>query len=318
MASQFGVMYEFGRFRLDRANRRLTRDGLLWPIPENTLQLLAMLLEKHGQIVSTEKLVNRFFPKSDFAEEELTSKVLELRQVLEDTSKEDPMVRWLPGQGYRFEAEVTAALADPAIPELGSSMPTAAEKESDPATLPQKQGQMKLGRMLGIPAAVIVLAILAVWGWRFANSGHAEAPALAGNSQMAVLPIRSLSGSADDERFDRALTVGIINALTSGLTPGSSAPVVPAASVFGYTKSTPADQLAAGRQLGVGVIVVGMAQALAGRVRVRLQMVRTEDAVQIWTGDFDGDTKDPAGLAAQIAEKIGKQMRATEGAKTTP
>ena len=122
-----------------------------------------------------------------------------------------------------------------------------------------------------------------------------------------------MSGSAADERFDRALTVGIIEALAKG----PQVQVVPAASVLGYTKSTPVDQLAAARELGVGVMVVGMAQALAGRVRVRVQMVRTEDEIQTWTGDFDGDSNDVAGLAARISEKIAKQMHTPEGGKTT-
>jgi TolB-like protein len=76
-------------------------------------------------------------------------------------------------------------------------------------------------------------------------------------------------------------------------------------------KSTSADQLASARKLGVGVMVVGMAQELAGQVRVRLQMVRTEDGVEVWTGDFVGDVKDLNGLAAQIAGKIGKQIQAS-------
>jgi len=329
MSSPFSTIYEFGRFRLDRGNKRLTRDGLLQPMPDKTLQILVMLLEKPDEIVPTQKLVDRFFAKSTFGEEELAGKILELRRVLEDTSKENPMVRWLPGKGYRFEDLVTEFLGDSAPDPLGNSAREREkeEEESAQAAQLQKQRQMKLGRMLGIPAAVILLTTLGIWGWHSLNMGSsgkgkedngkegssAEGPAFVGNSQIAVLPIRSMSGSADDERFDRALTVAIIDALAKD----SQVQVMPAASVLGYTKSTPIDQLAAGRELGVGTIVVGMAQPLAGRVRVRVQMVKTEDEVQIWTGDFDGDSKDIAGLAAQISEKIGKQKHASEGEKPT-
>jgi DNA-binding winged helix-turn-helix (wHTH) protein/TolB-like protein len=318
MSTQFSTIYEFGRFRLDRANKRLTRDGLLHPIPEKTLQLLVMLVEKPDEVISTERLVDRVFPKSTFGEEELASKVLELRRVLEDTSKENPMVRWLPGRGYRFEAAVTAYLGDSSgAGQLGKGEHE--EEESEPAAIAQKRGGTKFGRMLGIAAAVILFTTLGVWGWRYMKTGgggkdgsSTEGSPFVGNSQIAVLPIRSMSGSADDERFDRALTVAIIDALSKA----GQVQVVPAASVLGYTKSTPMDQLAAGRELGVGTIVVAMAQPLAGRVRVRVQMVRTEDEVQIWTGDFDGDPKDVAGLAAQISAKIAKQGNAAETQKT--
>ncbi len=263
-----------------------------------------MLVEKPGEIVAAEKLVTRFFPKSDSGEEELTGKILELRRVLEDTSEENPMLRCLPGQGYRFEAPVTATLADAESVPFGSSQ----QEENEPASLVQNGSQTKVGRMLAIAGAAIVLTILGVWGWRFFSaSGGAEAAAFVGNSQMAVLPIRSLSGSAGDESFDRALTVAIIDDLAKG----SQDSVVPAAAVLGLNKSTSADQLASARKLGVGVMVVGMAQELAGQVRVRLQMVRTEDGVEVWTGDFVGDVKDLNGLAAQIAGKIGKQIQAS-------
>lgn len=318
MSTQFSTIYEFGRFKLDRANKRLTRDGLLHPIPEITLQILVMLVEKPDEIILTNKLVDRFFAKSTFGEEELAGKILELRRILEDTSKENPMVRWLPGKGYRFEVPVTAYLGDsPSGGHLGKS--ERAEEESAQAALTQKPSGMKLGRMLGIAAVVILLTTLGIWGWRFVKTGSSgkdgsstEGSPFVGNSQIAVLPIRSMSGSADDERFDRALTVAIIDALAKA----GQVQVVPAASVLGYTKSTPVDQLAAGRELGVGTIVVGMAQPLAGRVRVRVQMVRTEDEVQIWAGDFDGDIKDVAGLAAQISEKIAKQGHTSEAQKT--
>lgn len=317
MSTQFSTIYEFGRFRLDRANKRLTRDGLLHPIPDVTLQILVLLLEKPDEIISSEKLVDRFFAKSMFGEEELAGKILELRRILEDTSKETPMVRWLPGKGYRFEAAVTAYLGD--SPSGGQLGRRERAEEEEPAATTQKRGGMKLGRMLGIAAALILLAALGVWGWRSMNIGGSgnensstEGSTFVGNSQIAVLPIRSMSGSAEDERFDRALTVAIIDALSKA----GQVQVIPAASVLGYTKSTPVDQLAAGRELGVGTIVVAMAQPLAGRVRVRVQMVRTEDEVQIWTGDFDGDIKDVAGLAAQISEKIAKQGHASEAKKT--
>jgi TolB-like protein/DNA-binding winged helix-turn-helix (wHTH) protein len=312
MSSQFSTIYEFGRYRLDRRNGRLTRDGLLQPTKANTLQLLVMLVEKPDEIVSTESLVDRLFPKSTSGEEELARKIVELKGLLGDESKEHPLVRWLPGKGYRFEAQVTVFLSDAASDHLGGSVRE--EEEPDEGVRPQRRG--KLGRMLGVAAAVIVLTMLGVWGWHFikTGAGNKENSEVSASSQIAVLPIRSMSGSPDDERFDKALTVALIDALAKG----AQVQVVPAASVLGYIKSTPMDQLTAGRELGVKIIVVGMAQGLAGRVRVKIQMVRTEDEVQIWTGDFDGDSKDVGGLAGRMSDKIGREVPALESEKTPP
>jgi TolB-like protein len=59
------------------------------------------------------------------------------------------------------------------------------------------------------------------------------------------------------------------------------------------------------------VIIIGLAQRLAGKVRVNVQMISTQDGHQVWTGGFDGDASDVAGIALQISQKISQQIPTT-------
>jgi TolB-like protein len=119
-----------------------------------------------------------------------------------------------------------------------------------------------------------------------------------------VLPFRSLTGAAGDERFDKGFTEALIKELEKS----AQIQAAPAASVQRYIESGAADPVAAGRELGVKVIVIGMAQRLAGRFRLNVQMISTQDGRELWSGSFDGDSSGMAGLAAQVSEKIAQRM----------
>jgi TolB-like protein/DNA-binding winged helix-turn-helix (wHTH) protein len=303
MSSPLTVIYEFDRFRLDRGNQRLTRDGLLVSMPGKTLPLLLELVENRKHVVSTDKLVNAFFPTSPFGEEELTSEILTLKRLLDDTSKQAPMVRFTVGKGYQFEAEVTESLAD-----SGSDRPfgrRSSEAEPVQAQAREVSPPKKTARIVGMAVAVVLIAGIGFGIWRFLP---ARSAASNGTPQLAVLPFQSLTGAAGDDSFNRSLTEAIITALGKQ----SQLQVVPQASVQRYLDSGASDPVTAGRELGAQMIVRGMAQRLAGRILVKVQLVSTEDGTQIWSNGFEGDSNDVAGLSARISEKIGKGIPAPE------
>ena len=123
MSSLLTVIYEFDRFRLDRANQRLTRDGLLLATPGRTLSILLDLIEHREEPVPLQKLVDSHFPKSSSGEEELTSEILKLKRLLDDTSKQAPILRFIQGQGYQFDTEVTEYIGDRASDQNFGSKP---------------------------------------------------------------------------------------------------------------------------------------------------------------------------------------------------
>lgn len=300
--SHFTVIYEFDRFRLDRKNQRLTRDGLLVSMPGKSLSILAALIEHRDKVISTEKLVNAFYPKSLFGEEELTGEILTIKRLLDDTSKTAPMVRTILGQGYQFDAEVNEYLGDSASDQNFGSR--GAESHPEPSTAPRTR--TKSGPMIGIAVGAILVIAIGVAIWKFlprtlSNSGG-------GGSQVAVLPFQSLTGTATDDSFNNSLTTALIDSLGK-----RNLQVVPESSVQSYIANGAVDPVTAGRDLGAQVIVRGMAQRLAGRILVKVQLINAQDGSQIWSNGFEGDSKDLAGLSFKISEKIGQGLPSANG-----
>jgi TolB-like protein/DNA-binding winged helix-turn-helix (wHTH) protein len=311
MAAPFTVIYEFDRFRLDRGNQRLTRDGLLLITPGRTLPLLADLLERRGRIITIAKLIDSHFPKSRSGEEQLTGAILQLKQLLDDTSKEPPLVRFIPGEGYQFEGDVTEYLGDSASDQNFGTKPEALWTATPARNRPKSNKSI-----LGIAAALVAFVAIGFGIWRFtpshassssdsvgSSSGTASSDSpveFSGIPQVAILPFQSLTGQATDDSFNRRLTEAIFSALSKQ----SAVKVVPAQDVQRYLESGVADPVTAGQRLGAQMIVRGMAQRLAGHIVVKVQLLNTQDGSQIWSIGFDGDPNDVTGLAAKISEKI--------------
>lgn len=306
MSSLLTVIYEFDRFRLDRGNQRLTRDGMLLVTPGKTLAILLDLLEHRDQVVSAQKLADSHFPKSELGEEELTGEILRLKRLMGDTSKQSPIIRFVLGQGYQFQAEVTEYLGDSSNgQEFGSKR----QKYSAPVNIPP--AKKSKSPILGIVAAVLAIALVGFGVWRYMpthasssgdSSPSSESSEFTGTPQVAILPFVSLTGQANDEGFNKSLTEAIFAALSKE----STVKVVAQSDVQHYLESGVSDPVSAGQQLGAQMIVRGMAQRLAGHILVKVQLLSTQDGSQIWTTEFEGSANDLAGMSAKIAQKIGK------------
>ena len=313
--SKFTVIYEFDRFRLDRKNQRLTRDGLLVTMSGKSLSILAALIEHREKVLSTEKMVNAFFPRSLQAEEDLTGEILTIKRLLDDTSSTVPMVRTIAGKGYQFDAEVHEYLGDSASDQQfgsgssGSSSSSSGGGEPDPKPSKRRRSGTKIGPVIGIAMGAILVIAIGLGIWKFLPKSRSSGGG-SGNSQVAVLPFQSLTGSASDDSFNHVLTEALIESLGK-----RNLQVVPETSVQRYIANGAVDPVAAGYELGAQVIVRGMAQRLAGRILVKVQLISTRDGSQIWSNGFEGDSNDVAGLSAKISEKIFKGLPSANGSE---
>jgi len=221
------------------------------------------------------------------------------------------MIRFILGQGYQFDAEVTEYLGDAARDQnFGKA------KESTPVYQPPPKPKSKVAfGAIGVLVGVIAVVAIGVGVWKyvpiksgggsdFSDNTPDNTPYVSnsGTPKVAILPFQSLTGQATDEGFNRSLTQGIYAALSKQ----RQLEVVPTAEVQKYLESGVSDPMTAGRQLGAQMIVHGMAQRLAGHIVVKVQLVSTQDGNQIWSTGFEGDAGDIAGLTRKISEKIGR------------
>jgi DNA-binding winged helix-turn-helix (wHTH) protein len=100
---------EFGRFRVLLRQRQLVADGVPIELGTRALDLLLVLLETDGSLVSKDELMSRVWPGIVVAEENLKTQIFALRKAL---GEDRDFIRTEFGRGYRFTAEVRST-ADP-------------------------------------------------------------------------------------------------------------------------------------------------------------------------------------------------------------
>ena len=98
----------FAAFELDLAAGELRRNGRKVKLQEQPFQILAMLLERPGEVVTREEVQQRLWPGDTYVEfdRSLNTAVKRLRETLGDSASRPHFVETLPRRGYRFIAPV--------------------------------------------------------------------------------------------------------------------------------------------------------------------------------------------------------------------
>lgn len=99
-------IYKFGLFRLDAADRTLTRDGEPVPLTLKAFDTLLVLVENNGRTVRKEEILERVWPDSFVEEGVISVNIFTLRKSLAEGNNEAEIIKTIPKQGYRFVASV--------------------------------------------------------------------------------------------------------------------------------------------------------------------------------------------------------------------
>jgi len=105
---QAARFFHFGSFQLDLRSRELCRNGIRVRVPDQSIQVLAMLLEHPGEVVTREELHQRLWPNGTIVEFDngINGAIKRLRQALEDSAETPRYIETLPRRGYRFIGRV--------------------------------------------------------------------------------------------------------------------------------------------------------------------------------------------------------------------
>ncbi len=167
--------YAFGPFVVDLARRRLWRDGHPVPITSKPFDVLVVLLENRGQIVTKDELLDRVWPNTSVNENNLARQISALRRALGQRPDQHDYVVTITGEGYRFVASVRD------LPEVPRGWHAAEQPNPDLATNEaDSASSTRMGRrwpstvILAAASAGLLAVVVAFALWP--RAGNPKAP----------------------------------------------------------------------------------------------------------------------------------------------
>ena len=196
---------DVGTYELRRSGRRLKLERI-------PMELLLLLVEQRGQIVTRERIVERIWGKDVFLDTDnsINAAVRKIRHVLKDDPEQPRFVQTVTGRGYRFIApllqdaasstpfQVLAQQVAPAKNPIGRDAP--------PVPTPQVRGSPI--RLLVLAAFVVLVASLGAYFQWFRS--RVPPPPSSGRVMLAVLPFQNLTGDAGQDYFSDGMTEEMI------------------------------------------------------------------------------------------------------------
>ena len=119
MASRSAVstnLIRFGEdFELDLRAYELRRAGRALKLERIPMELLLLLIEERGQLVTRDQIIERIWGKDVFLDTDnsINAAIRKIRQVLKDDPEQPRFVQTITGRGYRFIAQVIEVLPAP-------------------------------------------------------------------------------------------------------------------------------------------------------------------------------------------------------------
>jgi TolB-like protein/DNA-binding winged helix-turn-helix (wHTH) protein len=289
----------FGVFEADLGARELTKLGRLLPLQEQPFQLLAMLLEKPGALVTREELRARLWPQTivDF-DHGLNKAISKIRDALGDSAENPRFIQTVARRGYRFLADVTVAGTDSVESAPLETISVHSQSHDDPGTSSRLR---RIVAWAGAGFALVLLSVaLLIW---IRSTPNSPVPAI---RSLAVLPLENLSGDASQDYFADGMT----DELITHLAQISDLRIISRSSVMTYKGlRKPLAEIA--RELDVQAVVEGSILRSDKRVRITAQLIRVPADEHIWAHNYEGDISDTLVLQNQVAQAIADQIRVT-------
>src|SRR5216684_7252613 len=312
-------IFRFDDFELDRGAYELRHAGQRVRLQRLPLELLYLLVERHGQVVTREEIIERIWGKGVFVDSEnsINTAMNKIRRALNDDVDAPRFVVTVPARGYRFIAPIreegsTLPLpeASPGLPVAGAS-PTVDAVDASPTAItkgippPKNRRRGILWSIAGITLVIAVIVLIQQLSLRgpttTASIRTTRSPALPfpDKPSIAVLPFTNMSRDREQEYFSDGITDDLITAL-------SRLPdlfVIARTSTFTY-KGKAAKVQDIGRELGVAYVLEGSVRKAGDNVRITAQLVDASSGDHLWAEHYDRSLKDIFSLQDEIVRRI--------------
>lgn len=282
----------FGAFEVDLRSGELRKHGMKIKLHQQPFQVLAMLLEHRGEIVTREQLREGLWPADTFVafDKGLDTAIHRLRSALGDSADSPRFVETLPRRGYRFIAPVVQQPVQEATREPQSTAPSARPSQ------------------LRFLASVCALVLLIVIGLAVSKlrSKFSAAHAPRRLSSLVVLPLVNMSGDPAQDYFADGMTDELT--IDLGRIPGFRVIARTSAVFYKGSRKTPS-QIA--QELNVDAVVEGAVLRSGNRVRITTELVEASTNRQLWAQSYERDLGDVLALQNEVAPSIATEVKIT-------
>jgi TolB-like protein/DNA-binding winged helix-turn-helix (wHTH) protein len=265
---------------------------------QHSLQILLMLLDRPGEVVTREELARKLWPEDtyvDFADG-LNHAIRKLREALGDSPETPRFIETVPRRGYRLVAPVGELKVSGSTPLLQ----TRAEPD-DEATAWKNWRRFVFATGILLFIGFSTLIALNVAGLRDRIFGK-PFPRI---ESIAVLPLENLSADPQQEYFADGMTEELITTLGQI----SALRVISRTSVMRYKRTRkPLPEIA--RELHVDAIVEGTVQRSGNRVRVTANLLHAQSDHHLWAKSYERNLGDILTLQDEVARAIADQIKA--------
>jgi TolB-like protein/DNA-binding winged helix-turn-helix (wHTH) protein/thioredoxin-like negative regulator of GroEL len=283
-----------GEFALDLETGELRNDQHQFTLQGQPFEILLVLLEHPGRLVTRDELKKRLWPTDTFVDFDhgLNKAVNRLREALNDSADHPKFIETVPRRGYRFIGSLEHVLErSPNGPEE-----TAAQNLKGVLT------RYALRRIVAGAVAAVIILLVGLMVWRIVERRRSVTRI----QSIAVLPLENLSGDAAQDYFADGMTEELITEL------GQIQPlrVISRTSVMQYKGARKPLPLIA-HELHVDAFVVGAVVRSGEQVRITAQLVEASSEKQLWAKSYQRELKDVLGLQSEIAGAIAQQIQKT-------
>jgi TolB-like protein/DNA-binding winged helix-turn-helix (wHTH) protein/Tfp pilus assembly protein PilF len=308
-ATQTPAVHRFGAFEINLQSGELRKSGMRLRLSGQPLQVLAILVERSGEVVTREELHSKLWSADTFVDFDhgLNNAVARIREVLDDSAEAPRYVETIPRRGYRFIAPLTdllPATLPPSTAELRvGSAHEITRPDSGPSVLPTEKRFRSTHLMLLGGAAVMVLFTFAFALYRSSHVKGTSKPAI---KSLAVLPLKNLSGDPTQEYLADGMTEALIGRLSMirGLR------VISRTSVMSLKDSKLSARDIA-KTLQVDALVEGSVIREGIRIRVYAQLIRGATDEHFWSETYDRELPDVLALESDVARSVARKVEVT-------
>jgi len=279
----------------------LLQDGSPVVLTAKAFDLLLLLVERGGEVVSKEELMQALWPSTVVIEANLTQQVAMIRKAL--GTRGHRYVATHAGRGYSLVEPVRViSVNEPDAPPALEPAPPFEDRRKHTISTTRS-----LRIALGLILAVIAGLACAWWlGRQRSSTQSATSSVPLQRSVLAILPFQNLSNDPEQEYLSDGLTEETIADLGE-LSPESLGVIARTSAMTYKHSSKSVTQI--GNELGADYLLEGSIRRDGASVRVTAQLIRVKDQSHLWAHSYDRELTGLLALQKEMGRAIAQQVR---------